>query len=146
MKCVFLNALMLGLILMCVGIVVASEVYSEETDHFEQWRQQPSAFKVLVKLNDEPGNVVSPAGATVDGIAEFLLKNPKGAIATMTYDLYFFRDGLLEDVAKSIQLPYVFKQNFAGLNEGTYQLQFLLVRQDGQVGRAEQTVVVKHGQ
>ena len=126
------------------AVFSVSQVYSEETDQLNQWRQAPSAFQIPIKGNNPNGSATAQSTMIVDGVAEFPLENPPGASEDTLYDLYFFRDGLLDEEIKSIQLPYVFKQNFAGLDNGTYQLQFMLVNRLGEVGRVNQTITVRH--
>ncbi len=131
----------IGLMTICIVGILFSSVYAEEADQLGKWRQQTSVFPVKVKVSPAGGSSNVP---TVGGVAEFLLEIPQQPTGGATYDLYFFRDGLLDDVVKSIQLPYVFKQNFRGLNNGTYQLEFMLVNGSGEVGRVSQAISVQH--
>ncbi len=139
-----MNKYILGFVSICTAIFSVSYVYSQEADQLDQLRKQASVIQINIKGKNTDGSMTAQQTMTVDGIGEFLLENAQAINANTIYDIYFFRDGRVEDEIKSIKLPYVFKQNFAGLNEGTYQLQFLLVNSFGEVGRVDQTITVRH--
>ncbi len=115
-------------------MLVAPSVYAKEGDDIEAARIQPVSFQLSIEPIDT---------FTVDGAASFVINRPDEPFNPY-YSLYFYLDNRLEDSFSAIKLPYVFQQTFAGLVDGNYKMQFVLIDRDGKVGRVEQMVHVQH--
>ncbi len=113
---------------------------NNELETMARLHVKPAVFEITAKVLDQKHNPASK----VNEVTVFLIETPKPPLNPGTYTLYYYLDGNLSGEIKNINLPYEFKQDFRGLFEGSYMVEFMLVDQQDRVARAQVEIKVRH--